>query len=45
MSEVEITLHESPLRNAMIDHGLRILYISWRVSLATATLLFFAVRG
>ena len=44
MSEVEITLHEWPLRNAMIDQGRRILWISGVISLATATLLFFAVQ-
>ena len=44
MSEVEITLHDAPLRNAMIDHGQRILWISGAISLATAALLFFAVQ-
>jgi signal transduction histidine kinase len=44
MSEVEITLHEWPLRDAMIDQGQRILWISGAISLATATLLFFAVQ-
>jgi signal transduction histidine kinase len=44
MSEVEITLHEWPLRNAMIDQGQRILCISGAISLATAMLLFFAVQ-
>ena len=43
-SEIEVTLHEWPLRNALVAHGLRILYISLAVSLATATLLFLAVQ-
>lgn len=42
--EVEITLHEEPLRDAMIDQGRRILYISLLISLATAALLFLAVQ-
>lgn len=42
--EVEITLHEQPLRDAMIDQGRRILYVSLAISLATATLLFLAVQ-
>lgn len=42
--EVEITLHERPLRDAMIDQGRRILYVSLAISLATAALLFFAVQ-
>ena len=44
MSEIEVTLHEWPLREAMIAHGRRILYISLALSLATATLLFLAVQ-
>jgi signal transduction histidine kinase len=43
-SEVEITLHEWPLRAAMIEQGKRILYTSLMISLATATLLFLAVQ-
>ena len=43
-SEIEVTLHEWPLREAMIAHGLRILYISLVLSLATAALLFLAVQ-
>ena len=43
-SEIEVTLHEWPLREAMIAHGRRILYISLALSLATATLLFLAVQ-
>lgn len=42
--EVEITLHEEPLRDAMIEQGRRILYISLLISLATAALLFLAVQ-
>ena len=42
--EVEITLHEEALREAMIDQGRRILYVSLAISLATATLLFLAVQ-
>jgi signal transduction histidine kinase len=42
--EVEITLHEWPLRNAMVAFGRRILYISLAISAATAALLFFAVQ-
>jgi signal transduction histidine kinase len=43
-SEIEVTLHEWPLRAAMIDHGRRILTTSLVVSLATAALLFLAVQ-
>lgn len=43
-SEIEITLHEWPLRKAMIAYGQRILYTSLLITLATAALLFFAVR-
>ena len=42
--EVEITLHEWPLHEAMIDQGLRILYTSLAISLAMAALLFVAVQ-
>jgi signal transduction histidine kinase len=44
-SEIEITLHEAPLRAAMIGYGLRILYLSLAISVSTAALLFFAVQG
>jgi signal transduction histidine kinase len=44
-SDIEITLHEWPLRQAMIEQGLRILYASLAISLATAALLFLAVQG
>jgi signal transduction histidine kinase len=43
-SDIEITLPEAPLREAMIAYGLRILAISLAVVLATAGLLFLAVR-
>lgn len=43
-AQIEVTLHEWPLRNAMVDYGLRILYLSLAISMATAALLFFAVR-
>ncbi len=43
-SEIEVTLHEWPLREALIAHGLRILYTSLVLSLATAALLFLAVQ-
>ena len=43
-SEIEVTLHEWPLRNAMIAYGLRILYLSLAISVATGALLFFAVQ-
>jgi len=41
---VEVVMREWPLRAAMIDYGLRILYLSLAISIATAALLFFAVR-
>ena len=43
-SEIEITLHEAPLRAAMVAYGLRILYLSLAISVATAALLFLAVQ-
>jgi signal transduction histidine kinase len=43
-SEIEVSLHEWPLRNALVAHAQRILYTSLALSLATATLLFLAVR-
>ena len=43
-SEIEITLHEWPMHEAMIAQGRRILYISLGISLATAALLFLAVQ-
>lgn len=41
---LEVTLHESPLRVAMVAYGQRILLLSLLLSVATAALLFFAVR-
>ena len=41
---IEITLPEAPLREAMVAYGLRILGISGVIILATAALLFLAVR-
>ena len=42
---IEITLESAPLRNAMLDYGLRILILSAVISVVTAVLLFVAVRG
>jgi signal transduction histidine kinase len=41
---IEIALYEKPLREAIINYGLRILSLSAVISVLTATLLFFAVR-
>ncbi len=41
---IEITMPTGPLREAMIDYGVRILLLSAVISIFTATLLFFAVR-
>ena len=41
---IEVTLQEAPLRDAMVEYGLRILYLSLAISVVTAGLLFFAVR-
>ncbi len=41
---IEIALYENPLREAIIDYGLRILSLSAVISVLTAALLFFAVR-
>jgi signal transduction histidine kinase len=43
-SGIEITLPEQPLHEAVAAYGLRILYVSLAISLATAALLFMAVR-
>jgi signal transduction histidine kinase len=43
-ADIEITLPEEPLREAMIDYGLRILLISLVLVLAMAGLLFLAIR-
>lgn len=41
---IEISMDTAPLRAAMIDYGLRILFLSAVISVATAFLLFLAVR-
>ena len=41
---IEIALYEKPLREAIINYGLRILSLSAVISVLTAALLFFAVR-
>lgn len=43
-SEIEVTTDSAPLRSAMIDYGLNILFLSLVISVITALLLFFAVR-
>ncbi len=42
---IEVTMSTMPLRDAMIDYGLRILWLSAAISVITAVLLFLAVRG
>jgi signal transduction histidine kinase len=42
---IEVTLDTDDLRAAMIDYGLRILWLSLVISLVTASLLFLAVQG
>jgi signal transduction histidine kinase len=41
---IEVTMETQPLRDAMIDYGLRILVLSALISVVTAFLLFLAVR-
>ncbi|NNL73915.1 MAG: HAMP domain-containing histidine kinase, partial [Silicimonas sp.] len=41
---IEVTMPTEPLRNAMLEYGVRILLLSAVISIFTATLLFFAVR-
>ena len=41
---IEVTMDTAPLRAAMIDYGIRILYLSAIISIFTAALLFLAVR-
>ena len=43
--QIEVTLASTPLRQAMIDYGLRILLLSAVISAVTAGLLFLAVRA
>lgn len=42
---IEVTLHERPLREKMVDYAVRILWLSVFISVITAALLIFAVRG
>ena len=42
---IEITLESQPLRDAMLDYGVRILVLSAVISVFTACLLFIAVRA
>jgi len=42
---IEVTMPSQPLREAMLDYGLRILALSAFISVITAFLLFFAVRA
>ncbi|SMY06374.1 sensor histidine kinase [Flavimaricola marinus] len=42
---IEVTMETEPLRNAMLDYGLRILALSAVISIFTASLLFLAVRA
>jgi len=41
---IEITMPSGPLRDALVDYGIRILILSAAISIFTATLLFLAVR-
>ena len=41
---IEVTMETKPLRDAMVDYGLRILVLSALISVVTALLLFLAVR-
>ncbi|WP_083444869.1 sensor histidine kinase [Pseudorhodobacter aquimaris] len=41
---IEVTMPTAPLRQAMLDYGLRIFLLSALISVVTAALLFFAVR-
>lgn len=41
---IEVTMETGPLREAMIDYGIRILILSAVISVITATLLFLSVR-
>jgi signal transduction histidine kinase len=44
-SSIEITMQTVPLRDAMIDYGIRILLLSAVISIITASLLFVALRA
>lgn len=41
---IEVTMETAPLRNAMLEYGVRILILSAVISIFTATLLFLAVQ-
>jgi hypothetical protein len=41
---IDVTLYTQPMRDAMIEYGLRILLLSAVISIITAALLFFAAR-
>ena len=41
---IDVAMPQAPLREAMIDYGLRILWLSLVISVVSALLLFFAVR-
>ncbi|QBY02772.1 HAMP domain-containing histidine kinase [Rhodophyticola sp. CCM32] len=41
---IEVTMYTEPLRDALIDYGLRILWLSLVISVVTAALLFLSVR-
>jgi signal transduction histidine kinase len=43
--QIELTMNSMALRNAMLDYGIRILWLSAAISIFTAILLFLAVRG
>ncbi len=43
-SMIDVTMPQAPLREAMVDYGLRILALSLVISVISALLLFFAVR-
>ncbi|WP_328803231.1 sensor histidine kinase [Oceanomicrobium pacificus] len=43
--EIETVLYERPVKEAMRDYGLNILWLSALISIITAALLFFSVRG
>lgn len=41
---IEVTMESAPLRDAMLEYGMRILWLSALISIATAILLFLSVR-
>lgn len=42
--QIEVTLHTTEMRDAMIDYGIRVFLLSLVISVITSALLFFAVR-